>query len=318
MKKILVTVPVFELPECEEARKLLADAGIEYVYCPVGEDNTELFDSCIATVDGAIVASEPWDKAKIERAKNIKIISRFGTGYDAVDCDAAKALGIAVTNTRVKEIIDGVAELAVGFIICALRDIPRLCAEAKDRNWMASKGRILEDKTVGLIGFGAIARSLASRLSGFNVNILAYDKFPDAAAAKALNVTLTDFETVLSESDIVSLHLPSNKETRHIIGPRQFEIMKPTACFINTSRGALVDETALYNALKENKIACAAIDVFEQEPTSPDNPLFSLDNFICTPHVGGNCGEAMSTNAVAAVQNVIDCFAGKELRTRVN
>ncbi|MDO4864925.1 MAG: phosphoglycerate dehydrogenase [Clostridia bacterium] len=318
MRKIVVTVPVFHLPECEQARQMLKDAGIEYVYCPVGEDNEEQFNACIGEVEAAIVASEPWDDAKLARAKNLKIVSRFGTGYDAVDLEAARKRGIDVTNTRVKEIIDGVAELAMGFIICALRDIPRLCAEAKHRNWMASKGTILEGKTVGLLGFGGIARSLAKRLKGFDVNILAYDMYPNAEAAEALGVTLTDMDTVLSQSDIVSLHVPSNAQTRHIMNRETFAKMKPTATFINTARGALVDEQALYEALRDGVIARAAIDVFEEEPTSPYNPLFTLDNFICTPHVAGNCGEAMSTNAVAAVQNVIDRFEGRELKTLVN
>jgi len=188
----------------------------------------------------------------------------------------------------------------------------------KNRKWPASKGRLLEGKTIGLIGFGAIARSLARMLSGFNVNILAYDQYPDEDAAKAFQVNLTDLASVLSQSDIVSIHVPSNSETRHMMGQDQFKMMKPTACFINTSRGALVDEAALYQALRDRTIACAALDVFEQEPTSMDNPLLGLENFICTPHIAGNCGEAMSTNALAAVQNVIDCFAGKELKTRVN
>lgn len=318
MHKILVTVPVFELPECAAARELLQKADIEYVYCPVDEDNQELFDANIESVEAAIVASECWDEAKLRRAKNLKIVSRFGTGYDAVDCDAARRLNIDVTNTRVREIIDGVAELAIGFIVCALRDIPRLCAEAKKRNWMTSKGTILESKTVGLLGFGGIARSVAKRLSGFDVNIIAFDMYPDEAAAKALNVTLTDMDTVLRESDIVSLHIPSNAQTRHIMNAEQFSKMKPTSIFINTARGALVDETALYEALRDGVIYRAAIDVFEEEPTDPGNPLFTLDNFICTPHVAGNCGEAMGTNALAAVQNVIDRFAGRELKTLVN
>lgn len=318
MRKILVTVPVFEVPECAPARELLKEAGIEYIYCPVGEDNQYLFDAHIKTVEAAIVASEPWDEDKLKKGKNLKIVSRFGTGYDAVDCAAARKLGIDVTNTRVKEIIDGVAELAIGFIISALRDIPRLCSEAKNRNWMTSKGTILEGKTVGLLGFGAIARSVAKRLQGFDVNIIACDMYPNEEAAKALNVKIVDAETVLRESDIVSMHVPSNADTYHMMSSEQFAMMKKSAIFINTSRGALVDEKALYEALKNGEIYRAAIDVFEQEPTSPDNPLFTLDNFICTPHVAGNCAEAMGTNAIAAVQNVIDRFEGRKLETLVN
>lgn len=318
MREILVTVPVFEEPECAEARALLKDAGIEYVYCPVGEDNHALFDAYIESVEAAIVASEPWDEQKLRRGKRLKIISRFGTGYDAVDCVAARKLGIDVTNTRVPEIINGVAELCVGFIACALRDIPRLCFEAKRGHWMNSKGSILEGKTVGLLGLGAIAQSVARMLSGFRVRLIAYDAFPDHAAARALDVTLTDMETVLRESDIVSIHVPSNAQTRHMMGKQQFALMKPSATFINTSRGALVDEQSLYEALRDGIIYRAAIDVFECEPTNPDNPLFSLENFICTPHVAGNCAEAMGANAIAAVQNVIDCLEGRVLKTLVN
>lgn len=318
MRKILVTVPVFEQPECAPARELLREAGIEFVYCPVDGDDQTLFDAHIATVEAAIVASEPWDEAKLRRGKNLKIVSRFGTGYDAVDCAAARKLGIDVANTRVKEIIDGVAELAIGFIICALRDIPRLCGEAKNRNWMASKGTILEGKTVGLLGFGAIARSVAKRLRGFDVRVIACDMDPDEDTARALNVKIVDAETVLRESDIVSIHVPSNADTHHMMGREQFAMMKRQAVFINTSRGALVDEAALYEALRDGVISRAAIDVFEQEPASPDNPLFALDNFICTPHVAGNCAEAMGTNAIAAVQNVIDRLEGRELKTLVN
>lgn len=195
-----------------------------------------------------------------------------------------------------------------------MRGIPELHASTRKGGWDRFVGEELVGRTVGLLGFGSIARKIAKKLGGFDVTLIAYDKFPDADAARALNVELADAERVLAQSDIVCTMLPSLPETRHFMNAASFARMKDGAYFVNTARGALVDEAALKAVLDSGKLRGAAIDVYEREPTDPANPLFHTAGIVTTPHTAAETYETYASIGVLTAQAVIDALDGRTPR----
>lgn len=309
-RKVLVSATNYS-QYCMPARKLLERQGFVVEENPFGRPFTrdELLER-VEAIDAAVVGPDVWDEAVMARAPRLKLITRFGVGVDNIDLRAAAARGMTVCNARGENAV-AVAEQAVGMILCLLRDIPRLDAQVRLGAWPRVVGRNLGGKTVGLLGFGDIARKVAARLAAFDVKLTAYDKYPDKAAAETLGVKLDGMDGVLAGSDIVSLHLPALPETTHIIGRAAFEAMRPGAWFVNTSRGALVDEAALVAALKSGRLAGAALDVYEGEPLRADNPLCGLANTVLTPHTAGDTVETYHNVGMLTAQMVIDYFDGK-------
>jgi D-3-phosphoglycerate dehydrogenase len=309
MKKVLNCVAQYH----KEAKEVLKNYG-----CKLIENKYEramTFDEIkevIADIDGIIAGSaEPFDENVFKLAKKLKVIARYGIGYDNVNIAKAKEYGIKVTNVRIFELSNGVAEFTVGLILDTLRRVPQMDKATKEGKWERFSGKQLKGMTVGILGFGAIGGGVAKMLSGFDVNLLAYDKYPDHEKARKLNVEMTPFEQALKDSDLVTLHIPNMKETYHIMGKEQFALMRDGAYFINTARGMLVDETALYNALKSGKLAGAAIDVYEKEPPGTDYSLFKIDNIICTPHVASENIENTKAVSLATAKAIIDVFEGR-------
>jgi D-3-phosphoglycerate dehydrogenase len=171
---------------------------------------------------------------------------------------------------------------------------------------------------VGFVGFGAISQATARLLSGFGAELYAFDMFPNREAAAALGVSIIDFDSVIRECDIISLHVPGTPETTRLVGKKQFDMMKSEAILINTARGQVVDEKALYEALKTRRIAGAAIDVFESEPTTAANPLFALDNLTVGPHTAAETYEAYEAVSMATAEAILDVMAGKDPRNWLN
>jgi phosphoglycerate dehydrogenase-like enzyme len=312
---VLLSNGAFFSAECAKARAMLADNGWEILHRP---SEQAMREECERNADGihAVISSgEPWDRSAMAKCKNLKIISRFGVGCEKIDLAAARELGIDVANTPVRALSDSVAELALGLMLSSLRGIHGHHGKLRGLPFQPGPATLLTHKTIGLLGFGAIARALAKMLQGFDARMLAYDTRPDTRAASQLGVTFADFETVLRNSDIVSLHIPALPETHHLMDDRAFGLMKRTALFVNTSRGGLVDEAALHRALTGGKIARAACDVFEREPPTPDNPLMALDNFLGVPHIAGSTTEGAVEMSILAVQNILDTHAGKKPAT---
>ncbi|MCK4544574.1 D-2-hydroxyacid dehydrogenase [candidate division WOR-3 bacterium] len=224
----------------------------------------------------------------IDSASNLKLIIRGGVGLDNIDVEYAKSKGIEVKNTPAASSIS-VAELAFGHMLASARHIARGTETLKNGKWdkKALKGTELYKKTLGIIGFGRIGIELAKRAIAFDMNVIAYDPF---VKETDMNVNLTDLDSLLKESDYISLHLPHTDDTHHLISKEQFEMMKNGVIFIDCARGGVVNEVALYNALKDGKLYGAALDVFEKEPPE-SSPLFELANFNCTPHIGAMTGE---------------------------
>lgn len=309
--KVLVTATNYSTL-CAEAKQLLEEAGCEIIENKLGRPHTyEELIPLVADIDGVITGVDTWDEAVFKLAPNLKAIARFGVGVDNIDLAKAEEHGIKVSNVPGGN-ANAVAELAVGLILSMLRNIPALQQSAKSGFWDRRVGDELAGKTVGLLGFGHIAQMVARKLQGFDVKLIAFDRYPNIAKASELHVELVTSDEVLQQSDVVSMHLPSLKETYHMMSDKQFSMMKASAYFVNTARGALVDEKALYSALLAQSIAGAAIDVFEQEPVSADNPLFQLDNLLATPHTAAETAETYYRVGLVTAQALLDVFAGKD------
>lgn len=267
--------------------------------------NEEELVSVIKDVDAVIAASEPYTARVFNAASKLKIIARFGVGYDNVNIQEATKHGVFVT------ILPGVnaetvAEHTVALIYAVARGIVDCVKSTKPETWSLVQKKYysthtpfeLYGKTLGIIGLGAIGTKVAKLCSGLDMKILAFDPYTKPEKAKEVNAELTSLERLLKEADVVTIHCPLTPETRHLIGEKELSMMKRNAVLINAARGPIVDEKALYKALKEGWILAAGLDVMEKEPPEPDNPLFTLENVIITPHVGG-----------ASLENFMRCDA---------
>jgi D-3-phosphoglycerate dehydrogenase len=308
--KVLVTATNYSAL-CAEAKKLLESNNCEVIENPFGRPMTfaEL-QGYVPEADGAVVGVDSWNESVFRLAPKLKVLARFGVGVDNIDIEKARAFGIKVTNAAGKN-ANAVAELTIGLILSAMRSIPALHQTTRQGRWDRLVGEELKGRTVGLLGFGNIAQKVARKLSGFEVEVLAFDKYPNLAAAQALKVSMVSSDEILRRSDIVCMLLPNLKETRHFMNEQTFALMKDKAYFINTARGALVDESALNAALQSGKLRAAAIDVYESEPSSADNPLFKLGNLVTTPHTAAETYEAYHEIGLFTAQAVLDVFAGK-------
>lgn len=214
---------------------------------------------------------------------------------------------------------DSVAEMTILQALAVYRNLINLDKTTRAGDWMRYAGHTIHHKVYGLIGFGAIAQNVAKLLSGFGpAEILAYDMFPNHETAKALGVTIADFETVVRRSDIISLHVPGTRETAGLFNEEVFRKMKPEAILVNVARGPVISQSALYRALKEGWIAGAGLDVFESEPTDRDNPLFTLDNIVVTPHQAGDTKETFDAVSHFDAQVIIDVMSGRQPQNWLN
>lgn len=252
----------------------------------------------------------------------VRLISRWGVGTDEIDKKEAAQCGIAVCNAA-NSLSTAVAECAIAMMIDLLREFPARDASVRENDWSwffeGLLSHQLEGKTVGLIGFGNIAKALAKMLGGFDCNIVACDEYYwDAEAAERLHVTQLSREEIIRTADVVSLHLAATPETFNMVNREFLTQMKDSAILINTARGALVDEEALAWALENGVIAAAGLDVFQQEPPAPDNRLLKLQNVILLPHSGAGSYECLEKSSAMASGNVIDFFAGKPVKTILN
>lgn len=282
---------------------LLEEENYEVIFNPFGRkmtsyEVTELCKECIGTVAG----DEPLDANVLKSLPHLRCISRCGVGLDNVDLDKAEELGIVVKNVP-----DGptrsAAELTVGVIFDVLRNISYCDRGIRNGNWNKKMGSLLLNRDVGVIGLGRIGRMVAELLIGIGVNVSGHDPKPDVGWLKKHGVDNVSFEDVLRESDIVCLHIPYSQDNKHIIGTEEIASMKRGAYLINLSRGGIVDENALFYALKNNYLAGAAMDVFESEPYT--GPLTQLDNVVLTPHLGSYARESRLEMEVQAVMNLL-------------
>jgi D-3-phosphoglycerate dehydrogenase / 2-oxoglutarate reductase len=238
----------------------------------------------------------------ISKAKKTKIIARVGVGLDNVDLESAREHQIDVLNSP-ESAINAVAELVIGLMLSLARSLPLADSEIKKGNWIKKElsGIELKGKYLGIVGVGNIGRNLARIAKALRMNIIGYDTFPiKREFINEVGMITTDFNTLISSSDFISCHVPATSETKHMFNESTFSKMKPSAFFINSSRGEIVDEDSLYNALVTKKIAGAALDVFDKEPPT-NRKLIELSNIICTPHIGAQTKESqdLASNVIA-------------------
>lgn len=299
---------------CDQVAQILNDIlqknGLKITYEP--EITPDQIKEKISNFDIVIVRSRTKiTKEMIERATRCKIIARVGVGLDNIDVDAAKAKGIRVINA-VEGAMNAVAELVLGLMLALAREIPRADREIRNGNWLKKElmGTELSGKYLGIVGLGNIGKRLAKHARALNMNIIGYDVIPiPDDFVREVGLIKADLDTLLSSADYVSFHVPFTNETKHFVNSQRLGKMKKTTYIINTSRGEIIDEDALYDALKGGKIAGAALDVFEKEPAT-GNKLASLPNVICTPHIGAQTKEAQSLAANVIGEKIIMILRG--------
>ncbi|GAB4530279.1 MAG: phosphoglycerate dehydrogenase [Anaerolineae bacterium] len=296
--------------------QVLDEAGCETVQADMGQKMTEqrLID-LLKGVDGAIVGVVPMTAYVIENAPGLRVVSVHGVGVDHVDLDAAARKGLIVANCPGAN-DQAVADLAIGLMVAVARQIPSVDQDVRNGRWGRYQGSELWRKTLGLIGLGRIGRGVAKRAMGFDMQVLAYDPYVDEGHVRALGVRMSSLEEVIAAADFLSLHAALTEETRHIIDKSQLARMKSSAFLINTARGGLVDEEALFTALVEGRLAGAALDTFAVEPPV-GSPLLQLENVVLTPHIGAHTREAIERVGVLAAQNVVQALQTGEPVYRV-
>ena len=293
---------------CDEARQMLIDAGFELRCNETGKSlPREEQKAMIADAFAVIAGTEKYDAEMLEGADQLKAVIRFSVGTDNFDLNTMKEKGIAV---GVIANHNSVAEFALTLMLNVIKNMPRFDAAVREGKWARFPIRELSKKTVGIVGFGRIGSRLAELLSGFNVNLMAYDPYLDAETIKARGASPATLEELLRSSDIVSLHLPSTPDTYHLINSDTIAMMKDGAYLVKTARGALVDEKALHAALTEGKLAGAALDVYEVEPITADNPLFALDNTALAPHAAALSYETNYNGGITCAQSIIQVYNG--------
>src|SRR3954462_7144166 len=283
-----------------------------------GADRAELIPA-IADVDAILIRSATKvDAEALAAAKNLQVVARAGVGLDNVDVKAATQSGVMVVNAPTSNIVS-VTELAVGLLLAAARHINPAHSALRNGEWRRSRytGIELYEKTVGIVGLGRIGVLVAQRLSAFGMNVIAYDPYVQAGRAAQMGVRLVDLDTLLAESDFMSVHLPKTSETAGLIGAEQLAKPKPSLVLVNAARGGIVDEDALYAALKEGRLAAAGLDVFATEPCT-DSPLFELENVVATPHLGASTEEAQEKAGVAVARSVRLALSGELVPDAVN
>jgi len=299
-KKVLAAIPEKYLSVVDMSR-LQRVADVEFVR----PDKDEVSGK-IEGADVLLSLGFPIDSRMINAGKRLKMIQTMVVGYENIDVKTATEGGILVCNVAESN-AESVAEFALALMLAVARRITtldRLVREGKERLFMGEGQTMLWGKTLGIVGFGAIGRRVAlkGRLA-LNMRLQVYDPFVVPEQADMFGGKLVDLDTLLRESDVISLHSSLSEQTRHMIGERELGLMKSTAILINTARGALVDEAALIKHLKEGKILGAGLDVFEKEPISPDNPLRKMENVVLSPH-SGTAKEAETKMFQTAVDNV--------------
>lgn len=303
----------------EEGLKILREAGDFQVDVKTGMKPDELKEA-IKDYDALIVRSaSKVTREVIANAAKLKVVGRAGVGLDNVDLPAATEKGIVVMNAPAGNTIS-TCEHTMSMLLSLARSIPQASASTKKGEWKRSKfmGIELYNKTLGIVGLGRIGREVARRALSFGMKIKGYDPYLTKEVAEELGIEVVDLNALMANSDFITVHVPLTPETTHLISDKQFAMMKKGARVLNCARGGIIDEKALTTALKDGRIAGAALDVFEAEPPQADNELLKLDNVICTCHLGASTEEAQVNVAIEIAECVRDFLTGKGIRNAAN
>lgn len=318
MAKFKVLVTDYEYKTLEYEEKVLAeiDAELLKAQCKTEEEVIE----AAKEVDALLVQYAPIGRKVFAALPRLKAVARYGVGLDVIDLEAATEHGVYVVNVP-DYCEDEVSDHTLALLMACTRKVVLLNNDVKGGNWDFNISKPifrLRGKTLGIVGFGKIPRKLAEKAKVFGLEIFVYDPFVNKEVEEEYGVKLLELDELMKRADFVSIHVPLNKNTRHMISTHEFELMKESAFIINTARGPVIDEKALINALKDNKIAGAALDVIEEEPIAKDSSLLEMDNVIITPHVAWYSEEAQVELQTKAAQGVADVLLGKEPKYLVN
>jgi D-3-phosphoglycerate dehydrogenase / 2-oxoglutarate reductase len=288
------------------------------VYNPTGKPlKSAQLAKLLRGCDGLIAGLDEIDRSALAFCPELRVISRYGVGIDNVDLNAAAEQGIVVTNTPGANSAS-VAELTVALILALARNIVEASTATRAGAWPRLNGVSLEGKCVGLVGFGAIGKQVARRLAGFDCQLVAFDPYPDHAAAEKYGVQILSLDALLRMADFVSLHLPLLPETQGFVNQDFFLKIKAGSYLVNTSRGELIDENALYAALQTGRLRGAALDVFTVEPPDRSNPLLNLPQVIATPHCASHTDGSISNMGRMALEECLAVLRGEQPRYQVN
>lgn len=303
--KILVSAPYMQ-PVIEQYRATLEASGAQIVLPPVKERLSEAdLLGWVGDIDGAICGDDAFTEAVIQAAPKLKVISKWGTGVDSIDQEAASRMGVVVCNTP-DAFTQPVADTILGYMLCFARQIPRMDQEMRQGRWEKRPGFALREATLGVIGVANVGRALIQRAIGFGMKVLGDDVVPpEKSFVVETRLEMVSKEELLARSDFVSLNCDLNPSSYHVIGTAEFDMMKPTSYLINTARGPLVDESALCVALADKKLAGAALDVFEIEPLPEGSPLRRLDNCLLAPHNANSSPEAYQRVHENTIRNLL-------------
>lgn len=301
----------------QEGIDRLRENGIVVQVLEAGSPRDVLIDAA-QNVDGMLARG-----SKIMRdvllSPNLQVVSRHGVGFESVDVDACTELGVAVCISGDAN-SQAVSEHAFCLLLACARNVRGAHEIVMNGTWARGDlaGIELYGKTLGIVGIGRIGSRVARQAAAFGMRVLACDPYVGDDVFGEIGAQRVDLETLLSDSDFVTLHCPLNDQTFEMIGAAELDRMKPTSLLINAARGELIDEPALHTALTTGQIAAAGLDVFHEEPPSVDHPLFQLDNVVCSPHIAGQTEEALIRTSVAAADNILSVFRGEEPDVLVN
>ena len=315
--RLLVTPTSYGKNDPRLKSELEAQVG-EVIYNLTGKPLTSAeIAALLPGIDGYIAGLDQIDRAALEKADHLKVICRYGVGYDNVDLAAAAEKGIVVTNTPGANSAS-VAELALALMLALARQVPEADKAVHQGKFPRLNGASIEGKTVGILGLGAIGKQLARRLVGFDCQILAYDPLPNREFCRQYKVELIEsIDTILPQADFVSLHLPLLPETRGLVNSAFLGKMKKGAYLVNTARGEVVDEQALLMALQSGHLKGAGLDAFAVEPPPADHPLLALPQVIATPHLGAQTDGATNNMGWLAMRDCLAVLRGEEPRYRI-
>ncbi|WP_342527772.1 D-glycerate dehydrogenase [Chryseomicrobium sp. FSL W7-1435] len=277
----------------------------------------------VKKADGVIsVLSDPLDKEVLDAAPNLKVISQLAVGFNNIDVQEATKRSVRVTNTP-DVLTNATADLTFALLLAASRKLSAASAEVREGKWQSWSllqlaGKELSGSTIGILGFGRIGQAVARRAKGFDMNVIYWNRSKKPEAEQAIGATYHELGEVLKQADFLVIMLPFAPELKYLIGAEELALMKEDAILVNTARGGLVDEAALYEALKNNKLGAAGLDVFEQEPVPTNHPLLSLPNVEVAPHIGSSTVATRMEMADLTVRNLLAVLDGKEPETPVN
>ncbi len=314
-KKVMVTSRSFGSISSKPI-DILEEAGLEVVHKGKNFDQRE-FEKLVPEFDALIIGAHEFPEEVMAKCSHLEIVCKHGAGLDNIHLDRAKKLGITVCNAPGTN-SNAVADLTMSFMLACARKVLIADRNVHAGDWKTVTGVDVYAKTLGLLGFGAIAKNVARRAHGFSMRVLAYDPYVKEVPEEFREyMMLCDKDELFDSCDFLSVHMPLTDETRNMVSSAEMARMKEGSIIINTARGGIVNEKDLYEAISSGHIAAAALDVSEQEPMAADNPLRTLENVIITPHIGMYSREAIEAVSIICAKNVVAKIRGEALRFKV-